>query len=128
MSAFSWDGRVHFGLRHVELQANPPKILNLGGGDRCCCSIRMQSFTFCLSMQLDTIKFKAPAAYKPPVQKVDNGGIRMDNGFLQSTLYLQHFALISLQFVNGWRACQRFSVNFVMQRPKFSCQTSENSA
>ena len=62
----------------------------------------------------------------PQCKKWIMGGIRMDNGFLQSTLYLQHFALISLQFVNGWRACQMFSVNFVT-RAKFSCQTSENS-
>ena len=34
----------------------------------------MQSFPFCLSVQLDTIKFKVPAANNPPVQKVDNGG------------------------------------------------------
>ena len=28
---------------------------------------------FCLWLQLDTIKFKAPAANSPDVQKVDNG-------------------------------------------------------
>ena len=28
---------------------------------------------FCLWLQLDTIKFKAPAANSPGVQKVDNG-------------------------------------------------------
>ena len=59
------------------------------------------------------------------MQKEDNGA-RMDNGFLQSTLYLQHFALISSHFVNGWRAHQRFSLNFVTQA-KFSRQTRENS-
>ena len=30
--------------------------------------------TFCLSVQLDTIKLKVPAANKPAVQKADNGG------------------------------------------------------
>ena len=30
--------------------------------------------TFCLSVQLDTIKLRVPAANKPAVQKADNGG------------------------------------------------------
>ena len=70
--------------------------------------------SFCLFVQLDTIKFKVPAANKPAVQKAANGG-KNGQWILTINTLPPTFCTHQLAICQPprWRAYQRFWINFV---------------